>query len=337
MPFLYKEKMAKHRLTIMSVTSSQCFSFEQNVKGSVTTRMREMQAKFERLWLLDPERFNPLRHCMQRECLERSWQLLIKHMNLVYKQVVDIGCGAGVFSRRLRDAGAHVEALDIAENALKHFRKIDADHIHLKQGAIPITPLPDHAYDGIICTELIAELPQEDYRLFFAELARLIKTSGYLICSSSIDIDSVGGVERLLKLAQTEFNILDATASYHALYLRLKRFLTVPSRWIQAWKSPEIKSKEIAARQGFNRWWFWLNTTPLLIWLWYACEPCTRPILKIFKNNRNLLLRLEKICRFIWDQEGISHYVFIAKRRPLEIIEPQQIPLEKPRRKEIWN
>lgn len=328
--------MAESRLNIISVDSSQNSS-EQFQGSSRSARLREMQAKFERLWLIDPERFNPLRNCMQRNRLERTWQLVTQHADIAGKQVADIGCGAGIFSRRLRDAGAHVEAVDIAENALKHFKEKDAEHIQLKQSAMPATTLPDHAYDLIVCTELIAELPPEDYRLFFAELSRLIKADGHLVCSSDIDIDSVGGVERLVELAQTEFDLVEAVASYHALYLRIKRFFDAPFLFIKGWQNPDFRHKELASRRGLNRLWFWLNTTPLFIWLWYIIEPCTRPILKFLKNQTSLLLWLEKICRFLSDQDGISHYLFIAKRRPIKVFDSKDIPIEKPRRKEVWD
>jgi 2-polyprenyl-3-methyl-5-hydroxy-6-metoxy-1,4-benzoquinol methylase len=328
--------MPKNRLNIIKVTSSQNSSSEQASSFSRSAKLKEMQAKFERFWLIDPERFNPLRNCMQRERLERTWQLLTKHTGLFDKHATDIGCGAGVFSRRLRDAGARVEAVDIAQNALKRFKEAGANQIILKQDTMPATTLPDNTYDVIICTELIAELPHEDYRLFFAELSRLIKTDGYLICSSDIDIDSVGGVERLIGLAQTEFDLFEEVASYHALYLRLKHFFETPSQFIEGWQNLEFKRKELASRQGFNRWWFWLNTTPLIVWLWYVCDPLTRPIRNLLKNNSKLMLYLEKICRFIWDKDGISHYLFIAKRRPLKAIDPKEIPVEKARRKEIW-
>ncbi len=152
-----------------------------------------MQAKFERLWLLDPQSFNPLRNCMERERLERTWLLLNRHVNPSAKETADIGCGAGVFCRRLRDAGARVKAIDIAENALKCFKAEDSHNIELKQDAMPDTSLSDHSYDIIICTELIAQLSRDDYRLFFAELSRLIRPDGYLVCSSPIDIYSEGG------------------------------------------------------------------------------------------------------------------------------------------------
>lgn len=326
--------MPENRLNIIQVSSDRA---ESSANSSRAIRIREMKAKFERLWLIDPEQFNPLRNCMQRERLERTWRLLTKHTDLRGKLTVDIGCAAGVFSRRLRDAGAQVEGADIAENALKHFQEAGAQGISLKQEAMPITHLPDQTYDLIICTELIADLPQDDYRLFFAELARLIKADGYLVCSSDIDIDTFGGVERLVELAQTEFDLLEEVPSYHALYLRLKRFFEMPSRFIASWQNSDNRHKELVSRRGLKRGWFWLNTSPPLIWLWLLCDPATRPIRRNLKNNDKILLRLERICHFIWDKDGISHYLFIAKRRPLFSVNPNDIPIEKPKRKQVWD
>ncbi len=329
--------MPEKRLNIIKEISENSFFEQVPYYNSRNTRAKELQAKFERLWLVDSERFNPLRNCMERERLERTWQLLTKHVTLAGHLTIDIGCGAGVFTRRLRDAGARVEAVDIAENALKKFKEIGADGIQLKQETMPTTDLPDNGYQVIICTELIAEIPTEDYRLFFAELSRLIQPDGLLICSSPIDIDSIGGVERLIELAQSEFDIIENVVSYHALYLRLKHLLEAPSRFTKGWQDSEYKRKAMIARKGFNRLWFWLNTTPLLVWFWYICNPCTHPIRKFLKNNRKCLLMLEKMCHFLWDQDGISHYLFIAKRRPLPSINLNDIPIEKPRRKEVWD
>jgi 2-polyprenyl-3-methyl-5-hydroxy-6-metoxy-1,4-benzoquinol methylase len=155
--------MTENHLNIITVPSK--ISKNSLYQNSRQIRLREIQAKFERLWLTDSEHFNPLRNCMEMERLERTWQLLTKHAVLRDQTAVDLGC-AGVFSRRLRDAGANVEAFDIAENALKKFREIDTEKICLKQNSMPITHLPDHRYQVVICTDLIAELSQEDYCLF---------------------------------------------------------------------------------------------------------------------------------------------------------------------------
>lgn len=327
--------MAENRLNIIDVTSEKSPDpfFQRGRHG----KKKELQAKYERLWLIDPERFNPLRNCMEQERIERTWRLLTKHVTLnKHPHVVDIGCAAGVFSRRLRDAGAQVQAVDIAENALKKFRELGAEQIELQQEAMPDTHLPDQSFQAIVCTELIAEVPQEEYRLFFAELARLITPDGYLICSTPIDIDSVGAIEKLIELAQSEFDIIEDIASYHALYLRLNRVLNNPSRFIKGWLDPECKRKEMAQLKGFNRGWYWLNTTPLLIWFWYACHPLANFIHNWLRSQTTILLFLEKICRFLSDQDGISNYLFIAKRRPLPSINPDEIPQERSKRKEVW-
>lgn len=327
--------MTEKRLNIINISSSPN---EHSLEMSTQGRFKEMQASFERLWLINPERFNPLRNCMEKERLERTWQLLVDHHNnFIDKKVADIGCGAGVFSRRLRDAKAEVVAIDIAENALKCFKEAGAENIQLKRETMPVTHLPDHTYDVIVCTDLIAEIPSTDYRLFFAELARLIKADGVLICSSPIDIDSMGGLDKFVELAQTEFDLIDGRASYHALYLRLKRFFDIPSLFTEAWQNFEFKQKELSARRGLKRWWFWLNTNPLFVGFWYACQFFTQPISKQLKNNQWLLHKLEKLCRFFWDKDGISHYIFIAKRRNLKAPNPEDIPIEKPKRKEVWD
>lgn len=326
--------MAESRLNIISISSEISDNSYQNSRKA---QLDALRAKFERLWLMDPERFNPLRNCIERERLERTWDLINKHVDLVNQPTVDLGCAAGVFTRRLRNGGAKVDAIDIAENALKKFKETDAKNIQLKQDSMPATQLADHAYQLVICTELIAEIPKEDYRLFFAELARLIHPNGRLVCSTPIDIDSVGGVERFQELAQSEFDIIEDVTSYHTLSLKLIRFFKAPSRFIESWQNPQFKSKEIASLKGFSRLWFWLNSSPLLVWFWYACNPMTQPINKLHNNNRKLLLILEKASRFLWDREGISHYLFIAKRRPLPTFNANDIPLERPRRKEVWD
>lgn len=329
--------MTTNRLNVIPAQSQPDQSaVEQYPANSRKTRARELQATFERLWLTDADHFNPLRNCMEQERLERTWGLLTKHVDLVNKQTADIGCAAGLFSRRLRDHGARVTGADIAENALKCFQRDGSDGIQLNRETMPDTSLPDDHFDLIICTELIAELPKEEYRLFFAELSRLIKTDGYVICSSGIDIASEGGVEKLIELAQTEFDILEEVVSYHALFIRLKHFLEAPSHYIAAWRNVDLKHKELTRRHGFAKGWYWLHTSPLLIWLSFILNPLTRPLVRFLKHNRRCLLFLERVCRFISDRDGISHYLFVAKRRPLPSFEPNDMPILKLGRKQIW-
>jgi 2-polyprenyl-3-methyl-5-hydroxy-6-metoxy-1,4-benzoquinol methylase len=330
--------MNEHRLPMISVEESSPSKQAKNQYfPSRQTRKKEKQAKFERLWLLDPEQFNPLRNCMQRERLERTYSLVKHAVDLNQKRVVDLGCGAGVLTRRLREAGAHVTAVDIAENALKILQKQDMRNIEARQDALPDTSLSDDTFNVVICTEIIAELPPEDYRLFFAELARLVKPGGWVVCSSAIDIYTEGGCQRLLNLAETELEIIHELPSYHALYLRLKQWCEAPSKFVKGWEDQNFRQFELNQRSGLNWAWFYLNTTFLFMWFWVVIQVLMKPLLAILKQNRTLLLVLEKICRYGWDERGISHLIFLAKRKALTQLTPVEPTIERPKRKEIWS
>lgn len=329
--------MVHNRLNIIQVDpSSDPLTKEDRYISSRLTRKKELQAKFERLWLLNPEQFNPLRNCMQRERLERTWHLILTHHSLQQAYVADIGCAAGVFSRRLRDAGAQVDAIDIAENALKYVRKHDLHHIITRQEIMPTTSLEDDSYDLVVCTEVIADLSPDDFRLFFAELSRVVKAEGNVVFSTPIDINTQGGVERLINLAHTEFDMIEFVPSYHTLYLRIKHLLKGPSYFIKGWQNKDFRSQQLAKRSGLGYWFFRVNTTFLFIWFWIVLRFLFSPLLSWMKSSRFLLLKLEKVCQFFWADEGISHVIFLAKRRPVRLPEPEISTNERPKKKEIW-
>ena len=107
------------------------------------------------------------------------------------------------------------------------------------QQCLPHTTLQEEHYDLVISTDAIAYLQQDDFRLYFSELARLVKPQGSLICSTPIDIHSEDALERFIHLAETEFEIEKWVFSYHAYFIRLTRLLASPlsrfvrqSRWL---------------------------------------------------------------------------------------------------------
>ncbi|MBA2367972.1 MAG: class I SAM-dependent methyltransferase [Candidatus Protochlamydia sp.] len=326
----------KNKLKIVELNSTPMQHPLTNKESSSLFRQKEKEAKFERLWLLNPEQFNPLRNCMQKERLNRSMTLLTKNKEIKNQQIIDIGCGIGVFTRLMRDMGGEIEAIDIAENALKILRKEDMKDIKARQAGMPSTNLSDHAYDVVVCMEVIAEVSSQDYRLFFAELARLAKPDGLVLCSSPIDIRSLGGMQRLRELAQTEFDIIDSSASYHALHIYMKDFLEIPQKYVKGSKDPFYRNESLAHLKGTRNWWFWLQTTFCFGWIWLLLEILSRFPLNLLKGNHQLLLWLENVSEFIWGQNGISHYIFLARRRPLERINQNEIPLEKLRKREVW-
>src|SRR5438105_4149210 len=77
------------------VSSNFSDSSNSSYQNTRNARSKVLQAKFERLWLVDPEQFNPMRNCIERERIERTWQLLNKHVSFPGQSAVDIGCAAG--------------------------------------------------------------------------------------------------------------------------------------------------------------------------------------------------------------------------------------------------
>src|ERR1700722_3640338 len=88
-----------------------------NPSNTKSTR-EEIQARFEKMWKLDPEQFDPSRNCMERERVRRTMDLIDKHVSLEGKKAVDLGCGSGALSLELSKSCATVDAVDAASLAL---------------------------------------------------------------------------------------------------------------------------------------------------------------------------------------------------------------------------
>lgn len=310
----------------------------EGVPGTLQNRRKEeLLQKFEKMWHSDPEQFNPMRNAMERERIQRTWDLLLEFVEPADKLVADLGCGYGVLSQRLCERGACVDAVDIADAALKRLKKKEIPRLSLKQNCVPRTTLDDDTYDLVMSTDLIAFLFPDDFRLFFSELSRLVKKNGYVLCSTPLDITSEDALQRFATLAETEFKIEKWIFSYHNLSIRLLDFLLAPSRFVQAKNDTEYRQKEIDKRRGMGRWWFRLNSTIVPALFWSIVQYPVRPLIKLGRQNKFILDSLEKISRFIWSDSGISHAIFIGTRRPLVEIPPEnRLPRERKHKKEVW-
>lgn len=295
---------------------------------------QEATAKFNRLWLINPEQFNPLRNCLETERIARTCALLPE---LTEKKVADLGCGEGVLSRQLRDRGAKVTAVDVSANALKELQKYDCTRIEGTQDYVPRTKLMDDTYDLVVATDLIAYIHSEEYRLFMSELARIVKANGHVICSTPIDTDSVDALERFIDLTETEFQVEEWKFSYHKYWLHINNFLDAPVRFARAGNNADYRNLKLIERRGFSRTWFRWNSGAYISKLWKIISFVSAPVHTLFKNNRSILLGLEKLCKAISSFAGISHVMWIAKRRPLVEYTPvSEQPEERKGKKQIW-
>jgi 2-polyprenyl-3-methyl-5-hydroxy-6-metoxy-1,4-benzoquinol methylase len=323
--------MIKNRLNIIATSATH----SEKQLPSRSMRKKELQAQFERQWLIDPEQFNSLRNCKERERIERSWSLLCSYVDFCDKCVGDIGCAGGLFSRRIRDAGANVDAIDIAENALKQLKNRGVDRICPIQDAMPITSLEDNHYDFVVCMEVIADLPKEDHRLFFSELNRLIKPTGRVLFSTGIDIYTGGGLENLLELMQTEFDIEASIYSYHRFYIYLQSVIKAPLKFLKAYHNPIYRESELNKRAGLGKFWFKLNSLAPLAWIWMPLKYLLDPFLAWYRQSRFLLLQMEKIAH-LWNPYEPSQAIFLLKRRPFQVVKEDEMPVQRPKKREVW-
>lgn len=185
------------------------------------TERTETQARFERLWLIDPEQFNPDRSLLESVRIERT-KAFLDDLPAV-KTCVDLGSGYGVLGLFMAEKGCEVTAVDIAKNALN--RLVGLKGITTSQDYIPNTNLQDNSFDLVLSTDLIAFLNKHEYRLYVSELVRLCKQDGIIVCSTPIDIHSDDALHLFVSLMETEIIIDDWCFSYHRLYIRLLEIL----------------------------------------------------------------------------------------------------------------
>jgi len=301
------------------------------------TRRLEIQAVMERLWREDPRQFNPERDCIQLQRIQRTSQAILDTIALENRFAADLGCGEGHFSRILRDHGCTVHAIDIASKALECVKANGVQNITPIQDCLPMTKLQDNSYDIVVCTEVIGYLEPVEYRMLMSELARLVKTEGFVVCSTALDIDTEAPLQNFATLADTEFNIEKWVLSHHRLWIKVCRCLEAPSRLVQASHNHEFRQKLLAEKSPLTRWWFRLNTNRPFSWLWKGTNLIAAPMANGIKQSSWIMKRLESVCRFLWNDSGISHALFIGKRRPLAFpVKPGEIPQERKQKREVW-
>lgn len=330
-----KGRMDNNRLKITSVESNKQ---PQPLIPSRGTRRQEVEATMERMWLNDPEQFNPARDAVQRKRVLETIQAVKSNAIIKGKRCADLGCGSGTITRMLRDAGAKVDAVDIANNALNFLKANDMHNITAIQDCLPSTRLDDNAYDIVVCTEMIGYLQPKEYRMLFAELARLVNKEGLAVCSSSLELNSENALERFATLAETEFEIEEWVLRYDLLWLKLCRFFESPAMFIKAGKNKNDRNKELEKRKSLSRICFKINSTFPLTLFWQVINIVAGPLAKILKQSDRLVNTLASITKFIWDESGISHALFVGKRRPMTFPLPaNEIPVEMKHKREVWD
>jgi 2-polyprenyl-6-hydroxyphenyl methylase/3-demethylubiquinone-9 3-methyltransferase len=106
--------------------------------------------------------------------------------NLAGKTVLDVGCGGGILSEALADAGATVTGIDLAD------RSLSVAKLHLLESGKKVEyrkvtvealaeEFPGH-YDVVTCMEMLEHVP--DPAAVIAACARLVKPGGHVFFST---------------------------------------------------------------------------------------------------------------------------------------------------------
>ncbi|MFA5362965.1 MAG: class I SAM-dependent methyltransferase [Candidatus Omnitrophota bacterium] len=93
-------------------------------------------------------------------------------------KVLDIGCGDGDYSRRLKDMGFDIIAGDMDEKRFRYHGEIPFKYCDITKSL----PFPDNYFDHVLLMEVVEHL-RNPYTVL-AELARIIKPRGFLVLST---------------------------------------------------------------------------------------------------------------------------------------------------------
>ena len=100
--------------------------------------------------------------------------------------VLDVGCGGGLLSEALAQAGANVTAIDLAPNLLKVARLHGLESgIKVDYREMPVETLAEQApasFDAITCMEMLEHVPEP--ASIIAACAKLLKPGGRLFLST---------------------------------------------------------------------------------------------------------------------------------------------------------
>jgi len=95
-------------------------------------------------------------------------------------RILDAGCGPGLWTAFLHDAGRDVVGMDLSERFIAHAR---AQHPQLEfvHGSFAEIPVPDASFGGILAWYSLIHTPPPDLPSVLAEFARVLAPGGSIL------------------------------------------------------------------------------------------------------------------------------------------------------------
>ncbi len=124
------------------------------------------------------------RDLLQRIFFEPAHAMLLETLRQADQQILDVGCGTGVFASRVLDQfpGTHVWGLDLSDGMLRQGQprcQVAAGRLHLVQGDSQRLPFADDTFDVVTCTHSFHHYPCQDRVV--AEMHRVLRPDGRLL------------------------------------------------------------------------------------------------------------------------------------------------------------
>jgi SAM-dependent methyltransferase len=132
------------------------------------------------------------------------------------KDILDAGCGPGIYAEELLKRGAQVTAVDVTPDFVDITKKRLGDRATVLQADLgqPLDFAAGGTFDGILCTLVLDYL--EDWRLTFGEFQRLLKPGGWLLFSCGHPLgDWLLVRDRLPQYAESYFDTRQFTMEWH--------------------------------------------------------------------------------------------------------------------------
>lgn len=99
------------------------------------------------------------------------------------KAVLDVGCGPGLYSKRLVELGASVTAIDVSPKMIEHAKVLlgDSADVFLHDLNKPLTFIPDESLYLVVAPLVLDYIP--DWHSLFTEFYRVLQESGIFVFS----------------------------------------------------------------------------------------------------------------------------------------------------------
>lgn len=124
--------------------------------------------------------------------IERArFDFVIARIDPAVRSLLDVGCGNGLFLKRVREKRPDITVLHGADRSAAALAHVEAERT---QSSIDALPMADGSFDCITCLEVIEHLPANVYAGALRQLARLPRQQLIITVPKDQDL-SVGRVE----------------------------------------------------------------------------------------------------------------------------------------------